>query len=150
MSHFPPKGQVLLVSDGSIGNGVYTPAATSNPLYVSGTTRVRFFVRVVTIAASALTNVTVKLQQRYSETQPKPFQLGWVDVPSSEDDAATPNLPTRKVEHTYAVQSGGAFDFEFVLEDPAGRPEQQVMVKANAVAQPGESVAVYAVAAGCQ
>jgi hypothetical protein len=24
MSHFPPKGQVLLVSDGSISNGVYT------------------------------------------------------------------------------------------------------------------------------
>ena len=71
MSHFPPKGQVLLVSDGSIGNGVYTPAATSNPLYVSGTTRVRFFVQVVTIAGSALANVTVKLQQRYSETQPQ-------------------------------------------------------------------------------
>jgi hypothetical protein len=122
MSHFPPKGQVLLVSDSSIGNGVYTPAATSNPLYVSGTTRVRFF-GVVTIAGSALTNVTVNLQQRYSETQPKPFQLGWIHVPSSEDDAATPNLPTRKVEHTYAVQPGGAFDFEFVLEDPAGRPD---------------------------
>jgi hypothetical protein len=68
----------------------------------------------VTIVGSALTNVPVKLQQRYSETQPKPFQLGWIDVPSSEDDAATPNLPTRKVEQTYAVQPGGTFDFEFV------------------------------------
>jgi hypothetical protein len=61
-----------------------------------------------------------------------------------------PNLPTRKVEHTYAVQPGGAFDFEFVLEDPAGRLDLQVIVKANAFAQPGESVAVYAVAAGYQ
>jgi hypothetical protein len=36
------------------------------------------------------------------------------------------------------------------IKDPAGRPDLQVMVKANAVAQPGEGIAVYAVAAGNQ
>jgi hypothetical protein len=79
----------------------------------------------------------VKVQQCYSQREPQPVQLGWVDT-VSEDAAGTSS-----VEHAFTVAAGGTFDFALVL-DPLGIPDLQVLVKANAHGVVGDSVTVFA------
>jgi hypothetical protein len=63
--------------------------------------------------------------QSYSQCDPQPVLLGWVDT-SSEGAAGV-----RAVEHAFAVATGGAFDFALAL-DPLAIPDLKVLVKANA------------------
>jgi hypothetical protein len=120
-----------------------TPAA-SNPIQASGARRVRFWVKVVTVAGSTLTTIAVKLQERYNDGV---VQGGFGDLPSSLDDAqgtAQPKAPTFEIAHTYTVTAGGVFWFKFHLDNPAALHDIGAVVSANATGQTGESVTVYA------
>jgi hypothetical protein len=132
MSLIPSRKQVLNLAGAAI-----TPAyVASAPLYVGGVARLRLYIHVVTAAASPPTTITVKVQQRYSQREPQPVQLGWVDTASQDAAGAS------SVEHALPVTAGAAFDFALVL-DPLGVPDLQMLVKANAPGGAGDVIAVH-------
>jgi hypothetical protein len=115
----------------------YRIGTASAPLYVGGLARLRLYIHVFTAAASALTTITVKVQQRYSQRWPQLVQLGWVDTASQNAAGVS------SVEHAFTVATGGTFDFALAL-DPVGIPDVQLLVKANAQGGPSDTPAVFA------
>jgi hypothetical protein len=66
------------------GAAISATPAVSNPFQASGARRIRFWVKVVTVAGSALTAISVKLQERYNDSK---TQGAYNDLPSNLDDA---------------------------------------------------------------
>lgn len=147
-STFPDLGKVHSLSGAAI-KAAYGAGTASPDLHTSGVRRVRFFVHVVTDAASALTSVTMKLKARYVSSDGQ-MTLGYRDIPSTLDDvqgAAQPKGSTFEVEHAFTVSAGGTFDFGFYLDNAGALPALAVDVKANAAGAGNDLVEVYAQAA---
>lgn len=149
----PLPGPVLSQVGAQIKNaydGTVTESTIGTVMRVGRARRVRFFVRIVTDPASALTSVTMKLKQRYVPSDGVLSPFGWVDLPSHLDDAqgaAQPKGPTFEVEHVFTVAANQTKDFTFYLDAPQATQDLVLEAKANAAGAGTDSVKVYAEAA---
>lgn len=136
---FPRRGSILSIAGATITDAYHADMTSSTINVGRFVSPVRFYIKITTKAASSVTEVKAKLQQRYNEDDAT-IEGVFADIPSEKGDAAK----THEVEHTWSALAANATTWvDFYLANPGGIPDLQCLVHANGAGDTGDAIVVY-------
>lgn len=137
-SKYPYYGAVHSLVGTALVTGYTDSATVINPTVAN---RIRFYVRAVLTAGSAITTVTIKARHRLND----PFSgvtLPYVDLPTTSDAAPA----VLAIGTALTVVANATTDASLYLDVPKGVSDLIVSMKVNLAGQTTDVVTVYAVA----